>query len=94
MHLRRQATGQLRAHHIRHAADADVLRVHAADRIVEQWVAQVIGIVHAQHAGVMAVLLRFAACRFTGLQRAADVVVQIDGTARDAPCRAGDAATQ
>ncbi len=57
VHFGYQAAGQLRAHYVWYAADADVLRVHATDRVVEQWVAHVVGIVHAQHAGVMAVLL-------------------------------------
>ncbi|MNV28265.1 hypothetical protein D3C71_1194510 [compost metagenome] len=68
--------------------------MHATDRVVEQRVAQMVGIVHAQHAGVMAVLLRFAACRLTGLQRATDVVVQVDCSARDAACSTGDATAQ
>jgi len=42
----------------------------------------------------MAVLLGFTTCRLTGLQRAADVVVQIDGAARNAARRAGDTEAQ
>ncbi|MNN97979.1 hypothetical protein D3C81_2172540 [compost metagenome] len=68
--------------------------MHATDRVVEQRIAQMIGIVHAQHAGVMAALLRFAACRFTRLQRAADVVVQIDGAAGNAARCPGNATAQ